>query len=902
MDGEADRGAHQGVDAREQGRIDLREGSRLEVFAAHEQAQALGHKHEHRAPVTAGHGLAEGREQRAHELDGLVDASAAGELRHRATALLGPLERVHLVGEGQEQVGGLARVAQIDQLLGQGQAQLLAARRVGVGPEQLEGLAVGLDREREGEGLGGLPRAALGVVRRLDPIPRLGEVAREGLGVGPQLGQHRGQAQGQARPLPGLEPLQRRLAHARMSELEGHASACLCREPEPEADGPELRAHEQPAHDEPLGEGLARLARLDGRTEELLERSEAQRGPGEGEQLEELAPGGLDRGEATREQLIELELGAQLRPEHELDQPKGAALGPPREDLGAGGVRGLTEQRQRQRHGLGVRERAKLELAQLTTGKGRRIVELAQGRAQLELVAKGEHQQQRRGLGRTQERGEQAHAVDVGPLKVIDADDQRLAITQTHDQLAQTRQTQAPPLRGRERGLRRAHPLPHVGEHGEELDRRARVAGLEARGLDRRQAAQVDGERVDDGVEALVGHRLALEAAPRQDQRRLALAQLGLELAQQGRLPGPARTVHEHGHRGAGLPDVAQRRAQAGELGRAPDEGPRAPRADAARPRRAPAPIPEGREQLAARRAQLRLGLEQPQAQLAQLGRDPGHAGARVRELAALLGQHHLHRRARERPLAAQALVEHHAEGVVVRGGPRAPGHGLLRRHVGRGPEQLSVVGHPLALSLALRDQAEIEDHDAPAAIDEHVRGLEVAVDASTRVELEDALDELLHHPLQPLEARQLGAGRPPAHVARQPLPVDELHREEGQARGRDHELVEAHEVLVLDVSEGPKLALEAVEVGRTRAPEDLEGHACVVAQARGREHLAHASGPDPTLEAVTAELLPELHARALDPPPRRAQRGANPRRAQLGRELRGVEGFIGLGHRARNI
>src|ERR1035438_5969478 len=53
---------------------------------------------------------------------------------------------------------------------------------------------------------------------------------------------------------------------------------------------------------------------------------------------------------------------------------------------------------------------------------------------------------------------------------------------------------------------------------------------------------------------------------------------------------------------------------------------------------------------------------------------------------------------------------------------------------------------------------------------------------------------------------------------------IDKLHREEDLVALGHDELVEAHEVLVMDVGESPELLLEAVERARAEVEQGLEG------------------------------------------------------------------------------
>jgi hypothetical protein len=263
-------------------------------------------------------------------------------------------------------------------------------------------------------------------------------------------------------------------------------------------------------------------------------------------------------------------------------------------------------------------------------------------------------------------------------------------------------------------------------------------------------------------------------------------------------------------------------------------------------------------------RAARRLEGEQLVAQPRQIRRHRPVAGHRRRR-DLLLAQEDLDRAALERQPSGQGLEQHDADAVAVGRRHHRRGDRLFGRHVGRGADQGGVADlgdHGVA------HQAEVEHHDPALARDQHVRGLEVAVDlagAVQRLESERELAQAIAQALVVERAgqRRLGAGlggdaeahgQRIADVVEERDPVDQLHREEPVATSVV-QLAQAHQVAVIEIGAGPKLGLQAVErVGLDR-PQGLQRHDQIALAIVGLVHQAHATFADqaPQLEPLIA-------------------------------------------------
>jgi hypothetical protein len=207
-------------------------------------------------------------------------------------------------------------------------------------------------------------------------------------------------------------------------------------------------------------------------------------------------------------------------------------------------------------------------------------------------------------------------------------------------------------------------------------------------------------------------------------------------------------------------------------------------------------------------------------------------------------GAHGLRQRlAFEGLLAGEDLVEHEPERIDVAPSRDLPALELLRRHVGRGA----------AADVARRDllreggQAEVRDHHVAAAVEHHVRGLEVTVEDTLVVRGGEARADLPRH-LQRLVRRQ------PADAAEergQILAVHVLHGEE-RPPVRLADVVHAADVRVRDLARDLHFLTEAFQPVRVvrRFGEELEGDRLVEGEVVGAVDLAHPAaaeqGDDP--------------------------------------------------------
>ncbi len=174
-----------------------------------------------------------------------------------------------------------------------------------------------------------------------------------------------------------------------------------------------------------------------------------------------------------------------------------------------------------------------------------------------------------------------------------------------------------------------------------------------------------------------------------------------------------------------------------------------------------------------------------------------------------------------EHRLAGGELVEHHAQREDIDRGPDRPPQRLLRRHVAPGPlhrARLLLAKHPL------RD-AEVEDLDDAGAVEDQVRGLDVAMDQAQRPPLGVARAVGVVEPvagLPPDLDDDLGGGRDVAPDAQrgdlgEGQPVDVLHHQV-EAAGVLVEVLDLDEVLVLhhraEAGLGDEQLLEGLGLG----------------------------------------------------------------------------------------
>ncbi len=243
-----------------------------------------------------------------------------------------------------------------------------------------------------------------------------------------------------------------------------------------------------------------------------------------------------------------------------------------------------------------------------------------------------------------------------------------------------------------------------------------------------------------------------------------------------------------------------------------------------------------------------------------------------------------------ERGFADERLVEEDPDAVpVARVGQRLV-EGLLGSHVQGSADHVALeqprVDHPREI----RRHAEVEEDDAAVFVDEHVGGLDVAVDLSCRMERVDPFRELTERVPQAAHVRRslpstggdtegdrrrqrfAHAARPAGLLRRRSGPAaagrrrrsrrrgerlgtlrvnpeiparDELHRQEDAVGlGRD-EFVEAYEVAMQDVRERPEFLFEQVKSARTETKERLDRDSPVLLAVVGLVDDAHSPVAD---------------------------------------------------------
>jgi hypothetical protein len=418
-----------------------------------------------------------------------------------------------------------------------------------------------------------------------------------------------------------------------------------------------------------------------------------------------------------------------------------------------------------------------------------------------------------------------------------------------------------------------------------------------------RQLGQVAAERVDQAVERLVRHRLALVAAAGQHHRRALARQLARGPLDEDALAHSGPAVHQHGHRPPLARGGAERVAQHLGMGAAPDQR-RVLRARPGRPasRRRRRAAAQPAQDLVALGPHRRIAAQKIAAQLGQIGRRVGQKLYRRLRLAPLLLHQDDDGRAVERQHPGQRAVQHGPDRVPVAGRAERQRRALLRRHVVDGPDHAVVVGHGAARARHVGDEAEVEQHHAPVAVHHHIGRLDVAVQLVGLVQHLNALGQLAQRVAQPvvrrqrrrlrnaqvprlarqLQARAVGARAVlvavrralvdraqavdvedlwiallAAHPGDEVDPLDQLHGEEPLVPRR-HQLVQRRQVRVTDVGQAAELALEAVQRGRVAVAQGLERDgARPLAVVRLIDH-AHPAGAEPSdnLEPFGADKL----------------------------------------------
>ena len=480
-------------------------------------------------------------------------------------------------------------------------------------------------------------------------------------------------------------------------------------------------------------------------------------------------------------------------------------------------------------------------------------------------IPQGRHHQKRRCVGRSHHLADQREAVGVGPLQIVDEDDQRPAVGEPGHQLPGGGEQACAQFERVEARLRleprRLGHSPHAAKHRERVAEQRRGSWQERSRLRFGHQQDLAAEGIDHAVDGLEGHRLALEAAPGKDHRAALIDQQAVEeLAYQRGLAHPRLAPHHHRHRSppaahlVGLVEDLQ-------LALAPHEK---ALARGARSRGLGGPrqglCAKSREHVASGGPRRGIEAQQLAAQGVEVRRHLRKEGSRRRRIRPLLLHHHLKRIAREREPAGECLVEHDPDAVPVGFGTDGPGGGPLGRHVGDGANYMD------RLRLVDRSDAghqpEVEEDHTASGADEDVRRLDVAVDLARLVKRDDAPGELAERRAQPslveagrrlrgrtvdlmkrlgqlengrgaaqlhlrgaagLRIQELGPAAVGPDVPDEVVSLDQLHREE-PAPPSLHKLAKAHQVRVIDVLQGAKFVLEVQERGAVELAHRLEG------------------------------------------------------------------------------
>ena len=377
-------------------------------------------------------------------------------------------------------------------------------------------------------------------------------------------------------------------------------------------------------------------------------------------------------------------------------------------------------------------------------------------------------------------------------------------------------------------------------------------------------------ERVDDPVERLVRHGLALVAAPREDEGLgVAASQWQArsvdEVADEAALSDARVSPDDHHHRA--LAAVLEGSRQRRGFVASPDER-HAPRR--LRNRRGA----EADDDVPAGRTRRRIELEQRLAERDQVVGRVGVARAYALRRAVRLGSRRV--AAAEGQVAGQRLVKENTDAVPVGRGTHGAARGLLGRHVGAGSGAVGGDAHPGAADVDC--EAEVDDDEPAARLDQDVRRLDVAMHLSRVVERAQTAGELGERLAKAIDvqlarlvllvalvslarvggrrrhaARLAHAGRSRveatgASVFEQGNAVDELHRDEPLSAVFD-ELEERDEVRVPDILQRPELVFQVEERVRAELRQRLERDARVLCAIERFVHGAHPSSPEMTQE-----------------------------------------------------
>ncbi len=215
------------------------------------------------------------------------------------------------------------------------------------------------------------------------------------------------------------------------------------------------------------------------------------------------------------------------------------------------------------------------------------------------------------------------------------------------------------------------------------------------------------------------------------------------------------------------------------------------------------------------------------------------------------LGDDRLRRRAGERRLPGQHLVEHGAQRIdVAPRGDFALPHRLLRRHVERRAEAHAGFGHPGTAGAADRERNAEVRHQGLSVVEQDILRLDVAMDHAMAVGIVECARHLRCNP-DGIGDGELGlAGEPVA----QALSFDERHHIEQKAVGLAR-IEESQNMRMLEVRRGLDLGQEALRPDDRRKlrAQHLQGDPAVMPDVMRQVDGGHAAGPDLALDRVPA-------------------------------------------------
>ena len=458
------------------------------------------------------------------------------------------------------------------------------------------------------------------------------------------------------------------------------------------------------------------------------------------------------------------------------------------------------------------------------------------------FAAKAAEQEERRGFGWAQQLGEQAGAVAVAPLQVVDHQDQRAADGQPAQQFAQGAVGAAALLafvgHFEDAAFAAFDGLDAV-QHGEKAGEGPDIGWQEAFDFAFGQVPQVAGEGVEQGVEGFVGHGFAFVAAALEAQKLGSAGFLAVEEVLDEGAFAHARTAMHPDDGGVALLATFHGFVEHGEVGLAADEevsGFQAlgQAAGDAQPVQHFLAIGPGR----------RIVRQEGLTEFDQIGRQSGHEGGGGGCVAVQLGVENLGEGTDVGPATGEHLEEQDTDGIPVAGGFDGEAAELFGRHVGRGAGQLE--GHVAARN-DFAHQAEIEQHDAAVGGDPQVRGFEVAVHLAGSVQGSKTLGELDQGGAQFFFVggrRRWGAVGFAAHPLEE---VDAGHHFHGEEPGIavSLQLVKLGEVRMDHVGQRTELVFEAQDGLRVGAKEGFEGDLVAKTPIENAKNLARSASSE---------------------------------------------------------